>query len=702
MAIFVLTVSVLVPVMVALPSGNDSNDVTLTECGVFINYRDIDEPIIIESNDDIAQYATSGGPGSWVIAGKIILTDASFDVTYDTFVLGRVRENRINPGISIRGTTDTIVLQGCIVANELGSSGIPLFLENNENVIVDGCTFDGDSKFLALLRGNYADPQYPTETGTYRLHSCSFSGVALNAQGEIVTTDHAGKVVMDGCSIVNEREGLGYCIGLNVISTNNLELTGTSFEDCGFKTDGNLPYILDYTVSGNLVNGNQLRYITSQSGFVLDGDVDGTLGQLYIIGCHDFEVRDHAISGGSFPLQLAYCHEAIVDNVVITNSTFDGLFLNYCHSMTIQDSLFEYNLRGGVLFGFTSSEVPSDKNVIKNNIARNNGRNIRLLMTSNTEVTGNTVYFTSEIIDLALSIPGDDLLYGFEAQSPFNCSWKDNIVFNCTTAIGIGEFYNLRDTDNITISGNKFTGFGEHVDGLETLYGIRIDQGAFNVIIEDNSITGHETGISTTANDGIIRRNDIANNVGYGIYMLGSGNQVYRNNFIDNNAGGDAQARESTGRTNDWHDPSAMLGNYWSDYEDRYPSATNDGTTWNVPYDIPYDASDPYPLVNPHVADPIGRQLDAIGELMDELETLIGDNLEKGRERACSVQLENARERLESLVVLHENSDPLDMNAIRYIESRMHAISMVSKDDEITATCDEIVKAISTLRSLLQ
>ena len=47
-------------------------------------------------------------------------------------------------------------------------------------------------------------------------------------------------------------------------------------------------------------------------------------------------------------------------------------------------------------------------------------------------------------------------------------------------------------------------------------------------------------------------------------------------------------------------------GNYWSDYTDRYPEATNDGTVWNTPYIVATEPGqtnnlDRYPLV--HMAD---------------------------------------------------------------------------------------------------
>ncbi len=69
------------------------------------------------------------------------------------------------------------------------------------------------------------------------------------------------------------------------------------------------------------------------------------------------------------------------------------------------------------------------------------------------------------------------------------------------------------------------------------------------------------------------------------------GNVVTSNNLIDNNDGG-VQGYDTTGE-NSWD------GNYWNDYESRYPSATNDGFVWDTPYELNGETSDNYPIVFP-------------------------------------------------------------------------------------------------------
>lgn len=97
--------------------------------------------------------------------------------------------------------------------------------------------------------------------------------------------------------------------------------------------------------------------------------------------------------------------------------------------------------------------------------------------------------------------------------------------------------------------------------------------------------------------DGV--QSTISSNGDYGMYLEDTSNynEIWHNNIIGNN-GGNVQAYDDAGN-NYWDNGS--VGNYWDDYEDRYPSATNDGTVWDTPYEINGTglAEDEYPQVDP-------------------------------------------------------------------------------------------------------
>ena len=72
-------------------------------------------------------------------------------------------------------------------------------------------------------------------------------------------------------------------------------------------------------------------------------------------------------------------------------------------------------------------------------------------------------------------------------------------------------------------------------------------------------------------------------------------NRLHHNNLINT-----TYMTSDYGKFNIWND-SFGEGNYWSDFHSRYPNATNDGTVWDMPYEIfgQAKARDHYPLVRP-------------------------------------------------------------------------------------------------------
>jgi parallel beta-helix repeat protein len=123
-----------------------------------------------------------------------------------------------------------------------------------------------------------------------------------------------------------------------------------------------------------------------------------------------------------------------------------------------------------------------------------------------------------------------------------------------------------------------------------------------NNTVSDNMVTDCGYGISIElCNGNTVTGNIIArNNVGLSMIPFieeGSlNNTIYHNNFVDNTA----QVYTSLGYANTWDDGFPSGGNYWGDYEDRYPNATqiDDSGIWDTPYVIDEDNQDNYPLLH--------------------------------------------------------------------------------------------------------
>jgi len=123
----------------------------------------------------------------------------------------------------------------------------------------------------------------------------------------------------------------------------------------------------------------------------------------------------------------------------------------------------------------------------------------------------------------------------------------------------------LRSSSNSTIAGNTAS--------------LNYDEGIFLMESSNNTIIG----------------NNASSNNHHGIYIHTSSNNVLFNNIFSNNTL--LQANITSGDTNTWD--NGYEGNYWGDYSERYPNATeSDGSgIWDTPYIIDENNQDNYPLI---------------------------------------------------------------------------------------------------------
>ena len=125
---------------------------------------------------------------------------------------------------------------------------------------------------------------------------------------------------------------------------------------------------------------------------------------------------------------------------------------------------------------------------------------------------------------------------------------------------------------------------------------ILIDESRLHGLTE-NLISGiagygiYATSVSTAHAD----RNEVRDCTGRALVGGLAGARWDHNSFIDCPADFNYTLASSTTSAT-WDDGSE--GNYWSNYERRYPSATNDGTVWDTPYQIYSAYADRYPLVH--------------------------------------------------------------------------------------------------------
>jgi len=215
---------------------------------------------------------------------------------------------------------------------------------------------------------------------------------------------------------------------------------------------------------------------------------------------------------------------------------------------------------------------------------------------------------------------------------------RDNIVIDgANHAIqGTGEYgskgIDLTGRSNVTIKNLEISGFD---------YGVYLSSASNNVISQNDFTKNYcAIWITTSSNDNIVSGNNIENNEMWAIFLKESSNNkiseneltshsnytiyvrhsnyttfsansiednklgiyfyeasdniVYHNNFINN-----LNSVTSSDSINTFD--NGEEGNYWSDYEEKYPDAEelHGSGIWNTPYIIDDDNQDNNPLINP-------------------------------------------------------------------------------------------------------
>jgi len=214
-----------------------------------------------------------------------------------------------------------------------------------------------------------------------------------------------------------------------------------------------------------------------------------------------------------------------------------------------------------------------------------------------------TTFIDGAFVDTVIHVTANNVVIkGFTLQ---NCGY---------VAVGAGI---ILLSSNNTISGNDFRDnevgvvvrsdsnsiFGNELTNNDA--GIWLDWASSNTISGNNITRNSYGGISlASSSHNIIFGNNITYNNWFGVgTRRSSNNTFYHNNIVDNEAQVISWDSDSL---NIWDIGYPTGGNYWSDYEERYPYAEelDDSGIWDTPYVIDENNQDNYPLMQPYSVSP--------------------------------------------------------------------------------------------------
>jgi len=445
----------------------------------------------------------------------------------------------------------------------------------------------------------------------------TFEFVKINADGTVEGTEKI------------QRDGNVYTFTDNIYGSIIVEKNNVVVDGVGYTLQGAFGTGIELTNRSNVVIKNMEIKACSTGIYIQGSSFNMILGNTILNNINGIHIRDqwldghgigsnnNTVNGNNITSNSEYGvkvtrnseQNIISENTVTKNA--EGIYINHfsCNA-TIADNNVTWNEGYGIQIDWYS-----DNCVITGNYVANNGKGIRLDRSGNNllrdncmedneddfEVSGTSV----NDIDASNTVNGKPIIYWFEEQDktvPSDAGYVvlvkcENIIVQGLTVSNKQDGILLISTRNSRIIRNNIK---------DCVSGIYLYTSSNNITITGNNITGNSYGIYLNEGYGnTIYGNNIANN-SVGIYIVESElNNIYHNNFVNNTDQVQFNAfwmpPFAGARENIWGYSYPYGGNYWSDYEERYPNSTELDVSgiWNTSYVLAESNQDNYPLMAP-------------------------------------------------------------------------------------------------------
>jgi len=370
----------------------------------------------------------------------------------------------------------------------------------------------------------------------------------------------------------NKVEDNEYGIYIYACSNSFLQHNLLNNNQYGLGVDGvKFDHFLHEIDESNLVNHKPVYYLKNKHKLAINSSSYPQIGFLALINSTSISIEGINLTKNKQGLTIAYTNDTKIQNNIIANNDL-GMHLYNSSNNTISGNNITNNGNDGIWLRSFSNY----NRITKNNITSNYYDGIFLSRSSNNIISGNNI------------IANKDDGVRLYTSSGHNSISENNIVNN---EKGI---YLSPSSDHSIISRNNIT---NNKNGITISWSSEINV-TRNSIMNNND---YGIFIHASSNNSITRNNITNNNMGIR-FQESSNNNIYGNNFITNtrNVYDDSWDSPSTlASINTWNDDYPRGGNYWSDYEEKYPNATklNNSDIWDTPYIIDENNIDHYPII---------------------------------------------------------------------------------------------------------
>lgn len=318
----------------------------------------------------------------------------------------------IQQGIDNANPGDIILIKKGIYKENLiiNKTGLILQGEDKYNTVLDGCKIEGE--------GIIIDAENVT---VKKLTIKNYK----NLQKDIVYSwDQAGiEIRMPNITITDNRfieNGLGievFVKAYNATITNN-EMINDGILLVDYFSSPDFPDITPndflHNITNNTVNGKPLYYFKNKKDFTVPSDA----GQITMINCTNFTIKDIHMSYNDFSIILAFCSNSLIENLTITDTTGE-ILLFACENNTIQYNTISNTFKAICL------EFKSKNNIIRYNDLSNNYVGISLF----TSASNNTIYQNKIYDNFGFGAAGIEIV-SFHGGVQQNNNITENQIYN--------------------------------------------------------------------------------------------------------------------------------------------------------------------------------------------------------------------------------------------------------------------------------
>ena len=436
------------------------------------------------------------------------------------------------------GGDTIIVMDGTYIENIKVDKRLTIRSENgSENCIVQAAN-SSDNVFE--ITADYVNIRGFTVTGATRAYPYYCAGIRVD------NADH--------CSISDNFVTKNY-LGIYLNSSNNNTFSNNNASN----NDGGIwiGFSNNNTFMNNSANSNN------------DGGV-----YLYFSSSNTF-MNNSANSNNDNGICLRYSSNNTFSNNNASNND-DGIWIGYfSNNNTFMNNSANLNNDDGVYLYYSSN------NTFSNNNASNNEEGIKLDYSRSNTFSNNNANLNN--------------WHGVHLYYSSSNTFSNNNA-NSNNWFGI----RLSSSNNNTIANNNANSSNKN--------GILLYSSSNNTITNNNANSNSAEGIWLGDSSNNVITNNNASNNHFGIHLHYScDNTIYLNNFINNtdnvysyDSNNVWNSTEKISYTYNGNRYTNSIGNYWSDYKDKYPGAGEIGSTgiWDTPYRINSD-KDNYPLIKP-------------------------------------------------------------------------------------------------------